>query len=299
MSELPGWDWFLRIVERGSISGAARDLDQTPAALSMALKRLEGQLGVQLFQRSTRKLTLTHEGEIWYRSTRAAQDALAQGLDELAGARGELAGPLRIAAPSDFGRQFVLDWLDGFCRLHPAIVPSLVLADRVDDLVADSLDLAVRAGIPQDANLIATALAPDNRRVLVASPAYWAQHGMPRHPDELAAHHCLAFSIRDTPHVSWRFAQGDVTTTVQVRPRRYCNDGAVVSDWARRGWGVAYKSRLDVANDLAAGRLVAALPDWLGEPTPLYLVRNGSRHALPRVLAFRDYCLMRMQALQD
>ncbi|KAF0813771.1 HTH-type transcriptional regulator DmlR [Andreprevotia sp. IGB-42] len=308
--DLPGWDWFLRIVERGSLSAAARDLNQTPSALSIALKRLEAQLGARLFQRSTRKLTLTAEGDIWYRSARAAQDAINLGLDELAGSRGELAGPLRIAASSDFGRQFVLDWLDAFCRLHPAIVPSVSLSDRVDDLIADSIDLAIRAGHPQDGNVIATPLAPHNRRVLVASPAYWQSHGMPHTPQDLTTHACLAFSIRDTPHVSWRFERSGEAdglpdgernvehSSVTIRPVRSSNDGAVVSEWARRGWGIAYKSQLDAANDLAAGRLLAALSDWQGEATPLYLVRSGGRHALPRVLAFRDFCLARMQALQ-
>ncbi|WP_035059464.1 LysR family transcriptional regulator [Andreprevotia chitinilytica] len=293
--ELPGWDWFLRIVERGSISAAARDLNQTPAALSIALKRLEAQLGARLFQRSTRRLTLTVEGDIWYRSARAAQDALNAGLDELAGSRGELAGTLRISAPSDFGRQYVLGWLDEFCRLHPGIVPIVALSDRVDDLIADSLDIALRAGAPKDANVIATPLAPDNNRILVASPDYWARRGMPQTPAELAQHTCLAYSIRDTPHVSWRFVRGSEIETVTIMPARHANDGAVVSEWARQGWGVAYKSRLDVAGDLATGRLVAALTDWAGEASPLYLVRSGSRQVLPRVRAFWDFCLAKMR----
>ncbi|AOY01474.1 LysR family transcriptional regulator [Jeongeupia sp. USM3] len=293
-SDLPGWDWFLRIVERGSLSGAARDLNQTPAALSVALKRLEAQLGARLFLRSTRQLSLTAEGEIWYRSALAAQQALDAGRDALAAHRGELAGPLRISAPSDFGRRFVFDWLDEFCAMHPAVVPHLRLSDRVDDLVAGSIDLAFRAGTQQDGSVIATPLAPDSRRVLVASPAYWARHGMPDTPADLARHRCLAFSIRDSAHVVWRFCLADGgDTSVPIRPARYANDGAVVREWALRGDGVAYKSALDVADDLAAGRLVAALPDWLGEPTPLYLVRPGGRQPTPRVRAFHDFCLGR------
>ncbi|MBM3117149.1 LysR family transcriptional regulator [Jeongeupia naejangsanensis] len=289
-TEPPGWDWFLRIVERGSLSGAARDLNQTPAALSVALKRLEAQLGVRLFLRSTRQLSLTAEGEIWYRSALAAQQALDAGRDALAAHRGELVGPLRISAPSDFGRQFVVDWLDAFCGQHPGIVPWLTLSDRVDDLVADSIDLAFRAG-EQDGSVIATPLTPDNRRVLVASPAYWDRHGRPDSPAGLSGHACLAFSIRDSAHVSWRFHRDGQTESVQVAPVRHANDGAIVSEWARRGWGVAYKSRLDVANDLAAGRLAQALADWQGEPTPMYIVRPGARQLLPRVRAFRDFCL--------
>ncbi|GAA5784241.1 LysR family transcriptional regulator [Chitiniphilus shinanonensis] len=285
------WQWFLRIVERGSLSAAARDLGQTPAALSLALKRLETQLGARLFQRSTRRLTLTPEGEIWYRSAHAAQDALASGLDELAAQRGELSGPLRLSVPSDFGRQYVLDWVEEFVARHPGVVPMLTLRDRVDDLVAESLDLALRYGPPRETGLIATPLVADNRRIAVASPDYWSRHPLPAHPQELLGHACLAFALRDAVHVSWRFNRDDEATTVSMRPSRYANDGAVVSEWARRGCGVAYKSRLDVAGDLAAGRLVAALSDWQGEPAPLYLVRSGGRLLSPRVRAFWDFCL--------
>ncbi|BCL77406.1 LysR family transcriptional regulator [Jeongeupia sp. HS-3] len=295
-SDLPGWDWFLRIVERGSLSGAARDLNQTPAALSVALKRLEAQLGARLFLRSTRQLSLTAEGEIWYRSALAAQQALDAGRDALAAHRGELVGPLRVSAPSDFGRCFVLDWLDEFCAQHPAVVPHLLLSDRVDDLVAGSIDLAFRSGEQQDGAVIATPLAPDSRRVLVASPAYWARHGMPETPAGLAGHRCLAFCIRDSAHVGWRFcrADGAGAETVVIRPARYANDGAIVREWALRGYGIAYKSELDVADDLAAGRLTTALPDWLGEPTPLYLVRPGGRQLPPRVRAFHDFCVAKL-----
>ncbi|TJZ78990.1 LysR family transcriptional regulator [Chitiniphilus eburneus] len=292
------WQWFLRIVERSSLSAAARDLGQTPAALSLALKRLETQLGARLFQRSTRRLTLTPEGEIWYRSAQAAQDALTSGLDELAGQRGELSGPLRLSMPSDFGRQFVLDWVEEFVAGHPAVVPMLTLSDRVDDLVAESLDIALRYGPMREAGLIAVPLVAGNCRVAVASPDYWARHGLPQTPQQLAGHACLAFALRDAVHVSWRFQRGDDVVALSLRPSRYAADGAVVSDWARRGCGVAYKSRLDVARDLATGRLVAALPDWRGEAAPLFLVRSGGRLLSPRVRAFWDFCLDKAAALQ-
>lgn len=293
-AELPNWDWFLRIVERGSISAAARDLNQSPAALSIALKRLETQLGVRLFQRSTRQLSLTNEGDIWYRSARAAQAALDQGREALREVKGELAGPLRLSAPSDFGRQYVLDWVDEFVARHPAVEPALTLSDAIDNLVADSIDLAFRYGQPRDAAMVATVLVPDNRRIVVASPGYWSRRPPPRHPAELAEHDCLAFSIRDTPHTAWQFGDDDSRFRVQVQPRRHSNDGALVSEWARRGWGVAYKSRLDVASDLAAGQLVAALEDWQTEPTPLYLVRHGGRLLPARLRAFWDFCVDKM-----
>ncbi|XZG71368.1 LysR family transcriptional regulator [Chitinibacteraceae bacterium HSL-7] len=289
-ADLPNWGWFLRIAERGSISAAARELNLSPAALSMALKRLEGQLGVQLFQRSTRQLALTSEGEVWYRSASAAQQALDAGLDALRHRHGALAGPLRIAAPIDFGRQFVLDWIDAFVAQHPQVEPSLQLSDSMDDLIAGSIDVALRYGKPQDSALVAIALAPRNRRCIVASPAYWAVHGQPAVPEDLVGHPCLAFVLKDAPHTVWRFERDEEVQEVRVAPVRTSNDGAVVAEWARRGYGVACKSTLDVASDLKAGRLVQALSDWQCEAAPLYVVRHGGRLQPARVRAFISFC---------
>jgi DNA-binding transcriptional LysR family regulator len=290
MGSIKPWHWFQRIVERGGISAAARDLDVTVAALSQMLKREEQQLGVRLFQRTTRKLTITHEGELWYRATMAAQAALDGGLEQMNQRSGELTGTLRIAAPSDFGRTRLMHWLADFSRLHPGVVPILQIHDGHDDLIADSIDMAIRYGEPQEPGLIARALFPENRRVVAASPAYWAQHGKPTHPNDLTGHACLAFSVGDRPYVRWPFSKGRTTANVKVIPSRISNDSAIVGEWSRQGLGVMYRSAIDVNDDIEAGHLELALNDWMGEPCPLFMNRPGNRQWPWRVQAFWSFC---------
>jgi len=296
MTNIKPWQWFQRIVERGSISAAARDLDVTVAALSQMLKREEQQLGVRLFQRTTRKLTITYEGEVWYRTTVAAQAALDEGFNCINQSRVELAGPLRIAAPSDFGRTRLMSWLADFTSLYPHVVPIIQIHDSTDDLIADSIDLAIRYGDPQEPSLIVRSLYPDNRRVIAASSDYWARHGKPTHPTELAQHACLAFSIRDRPHVRWVFTKGSETLEIKITPSRLSNDGAIVGAWSRQGSGIMYRSLLDLQDDLDAGRLQSALDDWIGEPCPMYLARPGNRLCPSRVQAFWSFCEQQARA---
>lgn len=288
--EVKPWLWFQRIIERASISAAARDLDITVAALSQALKREERLLGVRLLQRTTRQVTLTPEGEIWYRATLTAQAALDEGLEQLHQNPGELMGSLRIAAPSDFGRTRLMSWLNDFIALYPRITPILHIHDDADDLIADSIDLAIRYGEPKEAGMIVHALYPHNRRVIAASPEYWRQHGKPEHPTALAQHACLAFNIRGRPHLRWTFTHDNDKFEMSISPSKLSNDGAIVGDWSRQGQGVMYRSRLDLENDLEAGRLETALDDWLGEPCPMYLMRPGNRLWPARVQAFWNFC---------
>jgi len=290
------WEWFQRIVERASISAAASDLDITAAALSQMLKREERLLGVRLFQRTTRKLTLTHEGNLWYRATIAAQAALDQGLEQLHQSHGELVGSLRIAAPSDFGRTRLMNWLSDFCKLYPQVIPIIQIYDKTEDLIAESIDLALRYGMPQEPNLIAHPLYPENRRVIVAAPEYWMRHGKPAHPSELVQYDCLAFNIRDRPHVYWSFKKGAESLGVNIKPSRLSNDGAVVGVWSCAGYGVMYRSYLDVQDSLNSGQLELALEDWQGEDCPMYLVRPGNRLWPARVRAFWSFCTQQARA---
>lgn len=288
MRALQDLEIFVRTADAGSLSAAARTLDITPAAASAALKRLEAELQAPLFLRSTRSLRLTGEGEHFLVHCRIALEALRDGQAALA-ERNAVRGVLQIAAPSDLGRNMLIEWLSEFGRSHPGIRYRLHLSDRMADFYRQSVDIAIRYGEPQDSSLIVLPLAPHNRRLPCASPAYLARHGMPASPQDLAAHDCLCFMTGDDVHDRWSFQRGEETLTLRVRAAHVANDGDVVRRWAIAGLGVACKSELDVAQDIAAGRLVPLCPGWKAEPAPLHLACADRRQITPAIRLLRDF----------
>ncbi|WP_428000986.1 LysR substrate-binding domain-containing protein [Acidovorax sp.] len=299
MKALQDLDIFVRTVDNGSLSATARALDLTPAATSAALKRLEAELGVQLFVRSTRSLRLTQQGELFLEQCRPALAALQQAGQQLAAGEQALRGVLQLSAPSDLGRNVLLPWLHEFQEQHPEVDIRLQLSDRVANVYSDPVDAAFRYGKPPDSGLVALPLAPGVRRVLCASPAYLAKHGAPATPHELTGHDCLCFMLGDEVHDRWRFTPGDggPEVTVRVRSVNVSNDGDAVRRWALLGKGIAYKAGLDVAQDLAAGRLQALCPGWTTEPTPLFLVVPSRRQLTPLVRVLRDFVAERTAVL--
>ena len=301
MKSLQDLDIFVRTVDSGSLSATARALDLTPAAASAALKRLEAELGVALFVRSTRSLRLTQEGALFLEHCRPALAALQQVHGQLQGGRaGGLRGTLQLAAPSDLGRNVLLPWLDDFQAEHPGIDLRLQLSDRMANVYSEPVDAAFRYGKPQDSSLVALPLSAAHRRVLCAAPAYVAARGAPATPHALADHDGLCFMLGEDVHDRWRFwdAAGR-EVQVRVRSRNVSNDGDVVRRWALRGRGIAYKSFFDVAHDLAAGRLVPLCTDWVTEAVPLFLVAPSRRQLTPLLRALRDFVAGRLQALAD
>ena len=299
MKSLQDLDIFVRTVDSGSLSATARALGLTPAAASAAVKRLEAELGVALFVRSTRSLRLTQEGELFLDHARPALAALQQVRSQLQGGGvAGLRGTLQLAAPSDLGRNVLLPWLDAFQTQHPGIDIRLQLSDRVANVYSEPVDAAFRYGAPQDSALVALPLAREHRRVLCAAPAYLAAHGAPDTPQALVERDCLCFMLGGDVHDRWRFwdASGQ-EVTVRVRSRNVANDGDAVRRWAVLGRGIAYKSYFDVAHDLAAGRLVPLCPDWTTEAVPLFLVAPSRRQLTPVVRALRDFMVGRLHAL--
>lgn len=290
---------FVRTAETGSLSAAARLLDISPAVASAALKRLEQQLQVRLLARSTRSLRLTPEGELYLGHARLALQSLEQGRQQLAGSQDDIRGALQLSAPSDFGRNTFLPWLDEFQSEHPQLHVRLLLADRVTDLFREPVDVALRYGAPEDSSLVALPVAPDNRRVLCAAPAYIARHGAPQSVEDLHQHNCLLYMLHGRVHDRWRFQYGKREMVIHVGGNRICDDADVTRRWAVAGQGVVYKSWLDVADDVREGRLQVLLPGWQGEATPLYLVCAHRAQLSKAVHLLRDFVQLRCQRLLD
>lgn len=287
MQTLRDLEVFQLAADMGSFSSAARRLDMTPAAVSMAIKRLEAELGVAVFLRSTRSLRLTTEGRIYLDHCRQALQLLADGRDAALTGTRALRGLLQLSLPSDLGRNVVLPWLDQFQQQHPELQLRLLVTDRLADIYRQPVDLALRYGTLPDSSLVALPIAPNNQRILCAAPAYLARYGQPSSPAALAEHNCLMYQHGDVVYDRWRLFQSGNEVSFQVSGNRSTDDGAAVRRWALDGYGIAYKSSLDVAEDLLAGRLVRLCPGWSGEPVPLNLLCAGRKQVSPLVQALR------------
>ena len=282
---------FVRTADRGSLSAAARELGVSPALASAAVKRLEGELGLRRFVRTTRSLSLTAEGTQYLEHAREALRLLRAGRDALAAGKDSFGGTLKIAMPSDLGRNLLLGWLDAFQLRHPKLQYQLSVSDRLADMVRQQVDVAIRYGEQDDSSQIAMPVAPANDRVLVASPAYLREHGNLSSLDDLQQHNCLRFALEDGLHDRWTFYRlpQREQVSVQVSGNRSADDADLVRRWAVAGLGIAYKSRLDLSADLAAGRLQILLPDVAGEAAPLHLVCMHRAQVTPLVLQLRDF----------
>ncbi len=274
---------FVRTAALGSFSKAAREVNLLPGQASAAIGRLERELDIRLFARSTRSLRLTEEGKRYLPFAQDALQAMRDGFDGIRGDANSLTGTLQIAAPSDFGRNLLLPWISEFRRAHPNLDIQLMVSDQVTDVFRVPVDIALRYGPIDDASYVALPVAPGNRRVLVASPDYVARHGPLATLDGLAAHNCLQFRLRGRTYDRWSFPLPAGERVVQVAGRLVTDDAEVVRRWALAGEGIAYKSWLDVSADVAQGRLHVLLPELPGEATPLNLVCPHRRQFSPAV----------------
>lgn len=290
---------FVRTADEGSLSAAARTLEMSPALASAALKRLEGELGLRLFARTTRSLRLTEEGEQYLAHAREALRQLKEGHDRLVQRQETPGGVLKIAMPSDLGRNILLGWLDRFQALYPNVQYQLSVSDRQADMFRQPVDIALRYGKQEDSSLVAMPIAPDNRRALVASPDYLRKHGRLTSLDELARHNCLCYALDDMIHDRWTFypPDGAAPVTMQVRGNRSADDADLVRRWAVAGQGIAYKSRMDLTDDIRSGRLHILLPEVAGDPTPLHLVCMHRVQVTPTVLLLRDFLRAQYQQM--
>jgi DNA-binding transcriptional LysR family regulator len=280
---------YLRVLDLGSISAAARSLDLSVAVASQRLKRLERALGVRLLHRTTRRLHPTPEGIALAEQGRVLVEdleALTSGLRQSAT---EVSGTLRVTTSASFGRLYISPLLPEFLLAHQRLRVSIDLTDQTLDLVSAGFDLAIRIGALDDSSLVARKLA-SNRRVLCAAPGYLRRHGTPRTPEDLAGHECILLSGSHGRQDNWRMRDRlGRDTVVRVQGRLESNFGEVIRDAAVAGLGIALHSTWHVCEDLHAGRLQRVLPDCAIDDNGIYAVMPQRRMVPPRVRAFTEF----------
>jgi DNA-binding transcriptional LysR family regulator len=280
---------LLATAETGGLTSAGRRCGLSTAAVSAAIKRLEQSLGVRLFERTTRVVRPTAEGEVMIDHARRALELVSEGQSRVrAGSKG-LAGPIRVTVAAVMAREIMAEWLADFAARHPHVTVELQVSDAQVDLVREGIDLALRHGPLADSTHTARLLAPA-RRVVCASPDYLARAGTPAHPADLARHECLVYHARGRRLDQWVFeAAGQESLRVAVAGRLTTNDAAIAQQWAMQGRGVLYQSELALLAPLASGSLVRLFPSWEGESAPLYAVLPSKRYVPARVSALVEY----------
>lgn len=272
MSSIFELELFVCVARHGSLSAAARALHISPAAASFALKRVEERLRTSLFARTTRKLNLTNEGARYLAYVESALELLDEGETALLQRLDEISGVIHIAAPSDLGRHLLLPCLKELKAQYPGTAFHLHISDKSLDPYRDPVDLVLKFGIPKDSDLVALPVWDDNYRIACASPGYLERHGTILRPEDLLNRNCIAYQLEGKHYDLWTFSNGDEHVDIKARGDRRCDDGDVVRRWALEGHGVAFKSWIDVASDINAGRLCNLLPEWRGMHAPLYLM---------------------------
>jgi len=252
---------FVAVVRKGGFSAAAQELGMSAAFISKRVGILEARLGVRLFDRSTRRVTITVEGEQVYGRAQRILDQLDEMVDELQEGRGEPSGRLRICSSFGFGRKVVAPVVARLAASYPKLQIRFEVFDRLVDTVGEGFDLDVRIGDEIAPQLVARKLM-DNHRILCASPSYIAAHGAPKLLSDLAGHQCLSIKERDHPLGSWRLQGRQGEETVRVSGALSTNHGEIALRWAVEGAGIVLRSQWDARGYLASGALVQVLPEY-------------------------------------
>jgi LysR family transcriptional regulator, transcriptional activator for dmlA len=283
---------FALVARHRSMAAAAQEFGVTPPMVSRRIAMLEKRLKVRLLNRTTRRISLTPEGEIyWQRSVEIAEQlhALEQ---QLSTGNEAPQGVLRIGASLGFGRQHIAPMLAELTSLFPKVDVQLHLSDRPIEMVESAIDVWVRFGQPSDNRLTARLLA-NNQRLLCASPRYLEEAGTPLTPADLSRHQCIFIRQAEEPYGSWQLRKGTRSETVKVHSKLSSNDGACAVDWALAGHGIVLRSSWDVDHHIAASRLVRVLSDWTLPEANIFLIYKASNPLSAKVRAVVDLLLQR------
>jgi DNA-binding transcriptional LysR family regulator len=280
--------FFELIVKQGSLSAAARELGVTPASVSKRLSKLEQRLGVPLLNRTTRRLSLTDEGETFHASASRIITELEDMERLLSRNRAVPKGLLRVNAPLGFGRTYVTPIVSRFVKRYPEVEVQLQLTDHPLSLVDEAFEVGIRFGEIPDTRLVAKRIAA-NRRLVCASPSYLKKHGTPKVPHDLARHNCIVLRQNDNAYGTWRFARGKNIETIKVRGTLSSNDGEVALNWVLDGHGIMLRAEWDIAKYLRSGRLQVVLQDYATPSADIFAVYPERHGTSPRVRAFTEF----------
>ena len=284
--------FFSSLASAGSLSGAARELGITTSAVSKHLSLMEARVGVPLVNRTTRRMGLTPEGELFLEHARRILGDI-DAMEELLGAaRSTPKGLLRINATLGFGRSHVAPLVSRFVQKHPQVEAQLQLSVNPPPLTDDAWDVCIRFGAPPDTRVIARRVAP-NRRLLCAAPAYLARRGMPRVPRDLMQHDCIGIRQGEEAYGVWRLSHGRgrqaSTESVRIRGKLTTNDGEIAVKWALDGHGILMRAEWDIERYLKSGRLVPVLPQYFTPDADIYAVYPQRHQLAARVRAFVEF----------
>jgi DNA-binding transcriptional LysR family regulator len=279
--------FFYQLAKSGSLTATARELNLTPPAVSKRLAQLEARLGVRLLNRTTRKVSLTEEGELYYREAARILSDIEQLEQTITSRRAAPRGLVRVNATFGLGHRYLAPAISRFVRQYPEVRVQLQLTDKPINLTDEGYDIGIRLGKMEDASLIARRIA-QNRYLLVAAPSYLKRRGTPRHPAELARHECLVIRENDT-HGVWKFTHKSETETVRVSGTLASNNGEVVRNWALEGHGIMLRSEWDLADHLRRGKLVEILPEWRGPDADIHAVFPQRLHLSAKVRVLIDF----------
>ncbi len=295
MSYLDNIRTFVRVYELGSMSAAGRDLRVSPAVTSARISQLESHLGVRLFQRTTRNLSPTEQGEAFYGGACAVLDAVDEAEAQVVNLTESPRGSLFVSAPLGVGRRLIAPHVPEFLGLYPEIGMRLRLTDRSVDLTSEGLDLAFFLGQPEDSNLRIRKIA-DCQRVICAAPSYVAEHGAPETGHDLIRddHECLNLRFPGAAEFQWRLQTPEGVQRFAVKGRYECDDGDVLTDWALAGRGVVLKPVFEVAAHLVSGALVPVAMQTPPEPIQMACLFTHRRHQDPKTRLFMDFMTTRI-----
>jgi DNA-binding transcriptional LysR family regulator len=284
--------FFSTLAGAGSLSAAARELGVTTPAVSKHLSQMEARAGVQLVVRTTRRMSLTPEGEMVLEHARNILSEI-ENMEHLLGlSKATPRGLLRINATLGFGRSFIAPIISRFARRNPQVEVQLQLSVNPPPLTDDSFDVCIRFGAPPEARVVARRIAP-NRRLLCASPAYLARQGTPKVPGDLARHNCIGIRQGEEAYGVWRLSSGRgkglSTESVRTRGSLTTNDGEIAVNWALDGHGILMRAEWDIQRYLNNGRLVQVLPQYTTPDADIYAVYPRGHQSTVRVRAFVDF----------
>jgi len=274
---------LVRVAETGSMTLAAQQMSLTPAAVSGALQRIESSIGIRVFERTTRSIRPTEEGQVLLEGCHDLTQRWHQLLEDARGQRIGLEGTVHVSAPTDTSYRILAPILVHLCEQHPKLRVLLGISDTVHHMHREGIDIAIRYGPLQDSSLSARKLV-ELPTIMVAAPSYIDRYGRPHHPEDLTTHRCVTLQMSDFM-ASWSLYRNNERLNVPIEVP-LCGDGFMVRELAVDGWGITLKSLFDVIDDLEAGRLVRILPEYVGDSLAIHAVFPSRRYMPARVRAF-------------